>query len=88
MAPHFGWTLGSSSQQYYLVPLILLGVKSVYQDFRDPGSPYAMWILFLVIGIVLVVTIKPGVSQEVADIDRTGNTPEVSTVDAMLDLIR
>ncbi|XP_003472239.1 excitatory amino acid transporter 3 [Cavia porcellus] len=45
-------------------------------------------IIAVILGIVLVVTIKPGVSQEVADIDRTGNTPEVSTVDAMLDLIR
>lgn len=39
-------------------------------------------------GIVLVVSIKPGVSQQVGEIDRTGSTPEVSTVDAMLDLVR
>ena len=39
-------------------------------------------------GIVLVVSIKPGVSQKVEEIDRTGSSPEVSTVDAMLDLIR
>lgn len=39
-------------------------------------------------GIVLVVTIKPGVPQTADEIDRVGSTPEVSTVDAMLDLIR
>ena len=39
-------------------------------------------------GIVLVVSIKPGVTQKVDEIDRTGSSPEVSTVDAMLDLIR
>lgn len=39
-------------------------------------------------GIVLVVTIKPGVTQTANDIDRVGSTPDVSTVDALLDLIR
>ncbi|EHB04340.1 Excitatory amino acid transporter 3, partial [Heterocephalus glaber] len=45
-------------------------------------------IIAVILGIVLVVTIKPGVAQKVSEIDRTGSTPEVSTVDAMLDLIR
>ncbi|XP_033029678.1 excitatory amino acid transporter 3-like [Lacerta agilis] len=44
--------------------------------------------LAVILGIVLVVAIKPGVSQNAADIDRMGSTPVVSTVDAMLDLIR
>ncbi|KAG8130589.1 putative Amino acid transporter protein, partial [Naja naja] len=44
--------------------------------------------LAVILGIVLVVTIKPGVSQKADEIDRVGSTPEVSTVDAMLDLIR
>lgn len=48
----------------------------------------ALWVLSLVIGIVLVVSIKPGVTQKVNEIDRTGSSPEVSSVDAMLDLIR
>lgn len=48
----------------------------------------ALWVLSLTTGIVLVVSIKPGVSQKVEEIDRTGSSPEVSTVDAMLDLIR
>lgn len=39
-------------------------------------------------GIVLVVTIKPGVTQKASEIDRMGSTPDVSTVDAMLDLLR
>lgn len=45
-------------------------------------------IIAVILGIILVVSIKPGVSQKVSDIDRTGSSPEVSTVDAMLDLIR
>ncbi|XP_066224178.1 excitatory amino acid transporter 3 [Saccopteryx leptura] len=45
-------------------------------------------VIAVILGIVLVVSIKPGVSQKVDEIDRTGSSPEVSTVDAMLDLIR
>ncbi|XP_069481830.1 excitatory amino acid transporter 3 isoform X2 [Ambystoma mexicanum] len=45
-------------------------------------------VIAVVLGIVLVVSIKPGVSQNAADIDRTGSTPEVHTADAMLDLLR
>ncbi|XP_017506811.1 excitatory amino acid transporter 3 [Manis javanica] len=42
----------------------------------------------VILGIVLVVSIKPGVTQKVDEINRTGSSPEVSTVDAMLDLLR
>lgn len=45
-------------------------------------------IIAVILGIVLVVSIKPGVSQKVSEINRSGKSPEVSTVDAMLDLIR
>lgn len=45
-------------------------------------------VIAVILGIVLVVTIKPGVSQNADDIDRTGSTPEVTTVDALLDLIK
>ncbi|KAM9331304.1 excitatory amino acid transporter 3 [Gastrophryne carolinensis] len=45
-------------------------------------------VLAVILGIVLVVSIKPGVSQSAEDIDRTGSTPEVTTVDALLDLLR
>lgn len=45
-------------------------------------------VIAVILGIVLVVSIKPGVSQSADDIDRTGSTPEVTTVDAMLDLLR
>ncbi|KAG8455194.1 hypothetical protein GDO86_001404 [Hymenochirus boettgeri] len=45
-------------------------------------------VIAVILGIVLVVTIKPGVSQSADDIDRTGSTPEVTTVDALLDLVR
>uniref|UniRef100_A0A8C8ARI3 Amino acid transporter n=1 Tax=Otus sunia TaxID=257818 RepID=A0A8C8ARI3_9STRI len=45
-------------------------------------------VIAVILGIVLVVTIKPGVPQSANEIDRVGSTPEVNTVDAMLDLIR
>ncbi|XP_073398718.1 excitatory amino acid transporter 3 [Dendrobates tinctorius] len=45
-------------------------------------------VIAVILGIVLVVSIKPGVSQSADDIDRTGSTPEVTTVDALLDLLR
>ncbi|CAH2294032.1 excitatory amino acid transporter 3 [Pelobates cultripes] len=45
-------------------------------------------VIAVILGIVLVVSIRPGVSQNADDIDRTGSTPEVTTVDAMLDLLR
>nr|prf neuronal Glu transporter EAAC1 [Rattus norvegicus] len=49
---------------------------------------YFTTVIAVILGIVLVVSIKPGVTQKVNEINRTGKTPEVSTVDAMLDLIR
>ncbi|XP_075415025.1 excitatory amino acid transporter 3 [Tenrec ecaudatus] len=49
---------------------------------------FSTTLIAVILGIVLVVTIKPGVTQKVDEIDRVGSTPEVSTVDAMLDLIR
>ncbi|KAI1239991.1 Excitatory amino acid transporter 3, partial [Lamprotornis superbus] len=45
-------------------------------------------VIAVILGIVLVVTIKPGVTQKASEIDRMGSSPEVNTVDAMLDLIR
>ncbi|XP_010178629.1 PREDICTED: excitatory amino acid transporter 3-like, partial [Mesitornis unicolor] len=45
-------------------------------------------VIAVMLGIILVVIIKPGVSQTASEIDRMGSTPEVNTVDAMLDLIR
>ncbi|RMC19480.1 hypothetical protein DUI87_04092 [Hirundo rustica rustica] len=44
-------------------------------------------VIAVILGIVLVVTIKPGVTQRASEIHRVGSTPEVNTVDAMLDLI-
>ncbi|GAB1302302.1 Excitatory amino acid transporter 3 [Apodemus speciosus] len=49
---------------------------------------FSTTIIAVILGIVLVVSIKPGVTQKVNEINRMGKTPEVSTVDAMLDLIR
>ncbi|XP_073762510.1 excitatory amino acid transporter 3 isoform X1 [Danio rerio] len=45
-------------------------------------------IIAVILGIVLVMTIKPGVSQSADNIDREGTTPNVTTVETLLDLIR
>ncbi|NWS68633.1 EAA3 protein, partial [Crotophaga sulcirostris] len=45
-------------------------------------------VIAVILGIILVVAIKPGVSQSASEIDRMGSTPDITTVDAMLDLIR
>ncbi|XP_029469340.1 excitatory amino acid transporter 3 isoform X2 [Rhinatrema bivittatum] len=49
---------------------------------------FSTTLMAVALGIVLVVSIQPGASQKAEDIDRTGSMPEVTTVDAMLDLIR
>ncbi|XP_061566022.1 excitatory amino acid transporter 3 isoform X1 [Cololabis saira] len=49
---------------------------------------FSTTIIAVILGIILVMTIKPGVSQEAEHIDRTGTTPNVTTVDTLLDLIR
>uniref|UniRef100_A0AAZ3SVV7 Amino acid transporter n=1 Tax=Oncorhynchus tshawytscha TaxID=74940 RepID=A0AAZ3SVV7_ONCTS len=48
---------------------------------------FSTTIIAVILGIVLVMTIKPGVSQEAEHIDRTGTTPNVTTVDTLLDLV-
>ncbi|CAL9694541.1 unnamed protein product [Knipowitschia caucasica] len=45
-------------------------------------------IIAVILGIILVMTIKPGVSQTADHIDRAGTTPDVTTVDTLLDLVR
>lgn len=55
-------------------------VKVVVDNVIELWSSFA--------GIVLVMTIKPGVSQTADHIDRTGTTPNVTTVDTLLDLLR
>uniref|UniRef100_A0A8C7NEA0 Amino acid transporter n=1 Tax=Oncorhynchus mykiss TaxID=8022 RepID=A0A8C7NEA0_ONCMY len=47
---------------------------------------FSTTIIAVILGIVLVMTIRPGVSQEAEHIDRTGTTPNVTTVDTLLDL--
>uniref|UniRef100_A0A673W0R8 Amino acid transporter n=1 Tax=Salmo trutta TaxID=8032 RepID=A0A673W0R8_SALTR len=49
---------------------------------------FSTTIIAVILGIVLVMTIKPGVSQEAEHIDRTGTTPNVTTVDTLLDLYK
>lgn len=59
---------------------MMLCVKVVVDGVTEMWSSFA--------GIILVMTIKPGVSQTADHIDRVGTTPNVTTVDTLLDLIR
>uniref|UniRef100_A0A674C6M4 Amino acid transporter n=2 Tax=Salmo trutta TaxID=8032 RepID=A0A674C6M4_SALTR len=45
-------------------------------------------IIAVLLGIALVITIKPGVSQKAENIDRTEVTQNVNTVDTLLDLYK
>uniref|UniRef100_A0A8C7DCR7 Amino acid transporter n=1 Tax=Oncorhynchus kisutch TaxID=8019 RepID=A0A8C7DCR7_ONCKI len=45
-------------------------------------------IIAVILGIALVIAIKPGVSQKAENIDRTEITQNVNTVDTLLDLVR
>ncbi|CAN9509752.1 unnamed protein product [Ophioblennius macclurei] len=49
---------------------------------------FSTTIIAVILGIILVMTIKPGVSQTADHIDRAGTTPNVTTVDTLLDLLR
>ncbi|KAK3567356.1 hypothetical protein QTP86_019916 [Hemibagrus guttatus] len=49
---------------------------------------FSTTIIAVILGIILVITIKPGVSQVADNIDRAGSTPNVTTVDTLLDLVR
>uniref|UniRef100_A0A3Q4MJH5 Amino acid transporter n=1 Tax=Neolamprologus brichardi TaxID=32507 RepID=A0A3Q4MJH5_NEOBR len=49
---------------------------------------FSTTIIAVVLGIILVMTIKPGVSQTAEHIDRAGTPPDVTTVDTLLDLLR
>ncbi|CAI5682299.1 unnamed protein product [Oreochromis niloticus] len=49
---------------------------------------FSTTIIAVVLGIILVMTIKPGVSQTAEHIDRAGTPPNVTTVDTLLDLLR
>uniref|UniRef100_A0AAQ4S0W0 Amino acid transporter n=1 Tax=Gasterosteus aculeatus aculeatus TaxID=481459 RepID=A0AAQ4S0W0_GASAC len=49
---------------------------------------FSTTIIAVILGIILVMTIKPGVSQTAEHIDRAGTTPNITTVDTLLDLLR
>uniref|UniRef100_A0A3P8T8M5 Amino acid transporter n=1 Tax=Amphiprion percula TaxID=161767 RepID=A0A3P8T8M5_AMPPE len=49
---------------------------------------FSTTVIAVILGIILVMTIKPGVSQTADNIDRTGTMPNVTTVDTLLDLVR
>uniref|UniRef100_H3AGN3 Amino acid transporter n=1 Tax=Latimeria chalumnae TaxID=7897 RepID=H3AGN3_LATCH len=58
-----------------------IGVRAVVYYFCTT-------LIAVILGIVMVMTIKPGMSHNSDELDRKGDTPEVTTVDAMLDLVR
>ncbi|KAG2466845.1 EAA3 protein, partial [Polypterus senegalus] len=76
------------------VVAVVLGVAALDSEMsgkiglRAVVYYFSTTIIAVILGIVLVMTIKPGVSQKADDMDRTGSTPDVSTVDALLDLLR
>uniref|UniRef100_A0A4W5NEN3 Amino acid transporter n=1 Tax=Hucho hucho TaxID=62062 RepID=A0A4W5NEN3_9TELE len=45
-------------------------------------------IIAVILGIALVITIKPGVSQKAENVDRTEITQNVNTVDTLMDIVR
>ncbi|XP_041476279.1 excitatory amino acid transporter 3-like [Lytechinus variegatus] len=58
-----------------------LGLRAVLYYFTTT-------FIAVVLGIILVMTIRPGARHSKDDIDTTGNVEKVNTVDAFLDLIR
>ncbi|KAJ3585165.1 hypothetical protein NHX12_013886, partial [Muraenolepis orangiensis] len=49
---------------------------------------FSTTIIAVILGIILVISIKPGVSQTPEHISSSGTTPNVTTVDTILDLVR
>lgn len=92
------WTLryreGSVCVQWFitsplpsLLSFLVSHVNITSISFKDIKCDCLTMMLCLK-GIVLVTTIKPGVSQSADNIERAGSTPNVSTVDTLLDLVR
>uniref|UniRef100_A0A669ELP3 Amino acid transporter n=1 Tax=Oreochromis niloticus TaxID=8128 RepID=A0A669ELP3_ORENI len=81
-----------------ILPLIIssmiTGVAALDSEVSGKIGPRAViyyfstTIIAVVLGIILVMTIKPGVSQTAEHIDRAGTPPNVTTVDTLLDLLR
>uniref|UniRef100_A0A3Q2D3V3 Amino acid transporter n=1 Tax=Cyprinodon variegatus TaxID=28743 RepID=A0A3Q2D3V3_CYPVA len=77
-----------------IMDLFLTGVAALDSEvsgkigLRAVVYYFSTTIIAVILGIILVMTIKPGVSQDADHIDRTGTTPNVTTVDTLLDLIR
>uniref|UniRef100_A0A8B9JW71 Amino acid transporter n=1 Tax=Astyanax mexicanus TaxID=7994 RepID=A0A8B9JW71_ASTMX len=77
-----------------IVSSMITGVAALDSEVSGKIGLYAVvyyfstTIIAVILGIILVTTIKPGVSQTADNIDRAGTTPNVTTVDTLLDLIR
>uniref|UniRef100_A0A8B9JW66 Amino acid transporter n=1 Tax=Astyanax mexicanus TaxID=7994 RepID=A0A8B9JW66_ASTMX len=76
-----------------IVSSMITGVAALDSEVSGKIGLYAVvyyfstTIIAVILGIILVTTIKPGVSQTADNIDRAGTTPNVTTVDTLLDLI-
>ncbi|KAL2098116.1 hypothetical protein ACEWY4_007323 [Coilia grayii] len=77
-----------------IVSSIITGVASLKSEvsgligLRAITYYFTTTVIAVILGIILVITIKPGGSVNTEDIDRFGSSQNVSMVDAMLDLIR
>ncbi|XP_030643601.1 excitatory amino acid transporter 3-like [Chanos chanos] len=77
-----------------VISSIITGVAALESDvsgrigLRAIVYYFSTTVIAVVLGIVLVMTIKPGESYSYTNVTSPGNSPDVSTVDAVLDLIR
>uniref|UniRef100_A0A4W3HNL0 Amino acid transporter n=1 Tax=Callorhinchus milii TaxID=7868 RepID=A0A4W3HNL0_CALMI len=77
-----------------IVSSMITGVAALDSDvsgkvgLRAVVYYFCTTVIAVILGIILVMAIKPGISQTAEEIGRVGSTPDVTTVDAMLDLVR
>uniref|UniRef100_A0A4W3I6S0 Amino acid transporter n=1 Tax=Callorhinchus milii TaxID=7868 RepID=A0A4W3I6S0_CALMI len=75
-----------------IVSSMITGVAALDSDvsgkvgLRAVVYYFCTTVIAVILGIILVMAIKPGISQTAEEIGRVGSTPDVTTVDAMLDL--
>uniref|UniRef100_H2RMZ7 Amino acid transporter n=1 Tax=Takifugu rubripes TaxID=31033 RepID=H2RMZ7_TAKRU len=77
-----------------IVSSMITGVAALDSEVSGRIGLYAViyyfstTIIAVILGIILVMTIRPGVTQTSEHINRTGTPPNVTTVDTLLDLVR
>ena len=86
------------SWQVMIIPLVIssliAGMASLDQQASGKLGLRAVLYYFtttfiaVILGIILVMTIRPGRGKDMGDIDRQGSVEPVNTADAFLDLLR